>query len=116
MFEVRPTLSSFRIERDQIITIGDDDRIRIRESKVRQTLVRTLVPPDRLTVFRVDRRHAIRSLRFCFAVAQTRELSAGANEQRRPDDGHLSAIAEIVRFPLDISGLSIHRTNSAATG
>ena len=50
------TLSCLRMDRNQIVAIRDQNSIRVGENKIRQTLVRALVAPDRFAVSRRGRR------------------------------------------------------------
>ena len=60
--------SGLSVERDQIVFIGYKNCIYIGKNKICQAFVGAFISPQRLAVFRVDGRDAIRVFFLLFAV------------------------------------------------
>ena len=116
MLAFRAGLSGLCIDRDQIVFVRDQNRVRVGKHKIGQPFVRTFVTPNRLARFRIDRRDAERAFFLRFAVLEPCELAAGANIQNVADTRHLGTDAEIVGFPIHFSCAAIDRTNASSAG
>ena len=102
----RRSLAVAGVQENQIVTIGDCDRVSIGKQKIGDALVGAFVTPQDFAGVDVDRADAIRAALDHLTIFDSRELSAGAHVENIASDDHLRCESEIFRFPLGVAGSS----------
>src|SRR5690348_9799614 len=116
MRHARPSFTSRGVNEDQIVTIGNSNRVSIGHDEIRNAFVGAFVTPQNFAATAIDRTHAIRSTLDRLAILQTRELPASTHQQNISNYNHLGRESEIFSLPLCIATLPRDGPHASVTG